>query len=422
MKKKLIQIILVITMFLGVGATTSVKVEAAEPKIDAKAALAVDLETGRILLKQNADESLPIASITKMVTLYLVQDAIKSGQIKQDDTIKVPADIAKFSQDPALSNVPLTAGESYTVEELYESGWIYSSNAAAMLLADRVAGSQAEFVKMMQQQLEKWDINDAQIVNVSGLNNENIPAKLRVKGTDAKAENKMSAVDLAVVARHLLKKYPEILNITKIAEKVFDKGGVDEFTMHSFNRMLPNQVDSYADLTVDGLKTGTTDAAGESFVGTTKEDGYRILTVVMDAGGAKDDKGKRFKVTAQVMRHVYANWTKKTVYEKGDTSIVKPVKLKYGKEKSVKLESKQPVVVWTHNDTTDKTKIVLNKTKVNSAKKGEVFGTIKVQDDGLGYLPGLSGDAQLVATKNVKEKNIFEKLAQGIGEFFGNLF
>lgn len=422
MKKKLIQIILAVTLFLGMGATTAVNVQAAETTIDAKAALAVDLETGRVLLSQNATESLPIASMTKMVTLYLVQEAIQAGKIKNTDEIKVPADISKFSQDPALSNVPLTTGESYTVHELYESGWIYSSNAAAMLLADEVAGSQAKFVKLMQKQLKKWQIKDAKIVNVSGLNNSDIPAKLRVPGTDVKAENHMSATDLAIVARHLLLKYPEILEISKTVEKVFDKGGVDEFTMHNFNRMLPGEVDSYSDLTVDGLKTGTTDAAGDSFVGTTKQGGYRIITVVMNAGGDKDDKGKRFKKTAQIMREVYATWSKSVAYEKGDTTVAKPLKLKYGKQKSVKLAVAAPVVVWTQNNTTEKTKVTLQEKTVNSAKKGESFGTIKVQDDGLGYLPGVTGDVKLVATKTVKENNIFEKLGQGIAEFFGNLF
>lgn len=425
MKKLMTKILLLVTV-LGTMLGTALPAQAAtsDNAINASAALAVDLNTGKILYNQNAKQVLPIASMTKILTLYLVREAIADKKISFSDEVTITKNISKLSKDPNLSNVPVTTGEKYTVKELYESGWIYSSNAAAMALADKVAGSQDKFVDLMLKQLKKWGITNAQIVNVSGLNNSDLPANMRVAGTDNKAENKISAEDLAVVASHVLKEFPETLEITKTVKKTFAKGRKDEFVMTSFNRMLPGQPDALADLKVDGLKTGTTTAAGESFVGTIKQNGFRIVTVVMHANGAEGDLGKRFKATGTLMRKVYNEWSPQTAIKKGDTSLTKAIKLKYGKESSVKLEAANNVVVWNHNDQVGKTSISLKaKTKdANSAKKGEAFGEIKVASDGLGYLPGSTGDVNLVAVKTVDQKNLFERLIQGIGEFFSNLF
>lgn len=423
MHKKITKIFLTILILLGITAPFSQTnpVYAAD-KITAKSALGVDLDTGKILLDQNSQEVLPIASMTKILTLYIVREAIADKKLSFDDKVDVTKDIARLSQDKDLSNVPLTAGQSYTVKELYDSAWIYSSNAAAMLLAEKVAGSQAKFVTLMKKQLKKFGITDAKIVNVSGLNNSDILASLRVKGTNTNDENEMSAQDLAIIAQALLKKYPETLDITKITDKTFAPGTVDEFKMHTFNRMLPREVDSFADLSVDGLKTGTTEKAGESFVGTVKKNGFRIITVVMNAEGQKDDLAKRFTATAQVMRQIYNTYTKKVIYHKGDTKVTKPLTLKYGKEKSVNLAPEQDVVAFETSNADANIQIDVDyKKEVNSTTKGQSFGTIEVSDDNLGYLPK-EGKINLVASKTVKEKNFFERLWQGLTEFFGGLF
>lgn len=414
-----------IVVFTTMIATIVTPVSAAsEVNIPAKSALAVDLNTGKILADKNGDSVLPIASMTKILTLYLVRKAVKEKKISFDDKIKVTEKISKLSKDKDLSNVPVTTGEKYTVKELYDSAWIYSSNAAAMLLANKVAGSQEKFVDQMRAQLKKWGIKDAKIVNVSGLNNSDLPTNMRVTGTSTNDENMMSAIDLAVVSRHALIEFPDILDIAKVVKKTFAPGRKDEFVMTSFNRMLPGQPDAFGDLTVDGLKTGTTNASGESFVGTIKQKDFRILTVVMNVEGQKDDLGKRFKATAALMRSVYSSWTPETLYKKGDKKLIKPIKLKYAKEDSVTLETASKVVVWNHNGSIAKTKVETNPSVKNaeSTKKGQVFGSVKVADDGLGYLPGTSGDVELVATKTVEKKNFIIVWFEKIIDFFKNLF
>lgn len=422
MFKKLTKIILALGLLLGATNIISTKQNVEAATISAKSAIGIDAETGKILLSQNSTEVLPIASMTKILTLYIVRDAIENKKLKFTDKVDVTKDISALSKDKDLSNVPLTAGQSYTVKELYDSAWIYSSNAAAMLLANKVAGSQTKFVKLMKDQLKKFGINDAKIVNVSGLNNGDILEGLRVKGTGEADENEMSAQDLAIIAQAMLKKFPETLEITKTVEKTFNSGGVDEFKMHTFNRMLPGEVDSFADLPVDGLKTGTTEKAGESFVGTVKKNGYRIITVVMNAAGNKDDLAKRFTATAQVMREIYRTYTRKVLYPKGDTKITKPLTLKYGKEKSVSLAAANEVVAFEKAGSTPNIKIDVDyNKKINATTAGKSYGTITVTEDNLGYLPK-QGKIALVATKTVHEKNIFERLWQGLVEFFTGLF
>ncbi|KRN04918.1 D-alanyl-D-alanine carboxypeptidase family protein [Holzapfeliella floricola] len=396
----------------------------AQPKVDAKSALAVDSETGKILFNQDSTQVLPIASMTKMLTLYIVRDQIKNGKLSFDDQITVPKDIADWTKDTRLSNIPLTAGEKYSVKELYESGWIYSSNAAAMLLANKVAGSQKDFVEMMNKQLAQWNVRDAKIINVSGLSNSDIPEKYRLPGISNNVENEMSAQSLARIAQHVVVDYPDTIDITKNSSQMFASGRTDSYKMTSFNRMLPGMPDNYADLPVDGLKTGTTDAAGECFVGTAEKNGYRVITIVMHANGDENDKGKRFKVTADIMHNVFQTYTKVKVYD-ANQEITTPLKLNYAKAPEVALQTAAPVVVFKNStDETPKTSIemTVKDNELNSVNKGQQVGHILINDDGLGYLDTKSGEISIVTKNSVDEMNFFEKIWHAISSFFSSLF
>ncbi|MGX4645481.1 D-alanyl-D-alanine carboxypeptidase family protein [Holzapfeliella sp. JNUCC 80] len=411
---------------LGAQSQTVSAAESAnsQTKVSAKSALAIDSETGKILFNQDSTQVLPIASMTKMLTLYIVRDQIKNNKLSFDDQITVPQDIADWTKDTRLSNIPLTAGEKYSVKELYESGWIYSSNAAAMLLANKVAGSQKDFVEMMNKQLAQWNIRDAKIVNVSGLSNSDIPEKYRVPGISENVENEMSAQSLAKIAQHVINDYPDTLSITKQSSQIFASGRTDSYKMTSFNRMLPGMPDNYSDLPVDGLKTGTTDAAGECFVGTAEKNGYRVITIVMHANGDDNDKGKRFKVTADIMRDVFKNYTKVKVYD-ANQEITTPLKLNYAKSSEVKLETSAPVVVFKKaSDETPQTTIemTVKDNELNSVTKGQQVGHVKINDDGLGYLDTKSDEVSIVTKDSVDEMNFFEKIWHAISSFFSSLF
>ena len=190
----------------------------AETTIDAKAAIAIDAQSGKILAANNASTPLPIASMSKLVSIYLVREAIKAGRLQWTDTATPDANLVKISRNKGLSNVALSANTKYTVRTLYEASLIESANAAVMLLGNAVAGNQTKFVAMMNAKLKEWGITDAHIVNASGLVNKEIgPDKLA--GTSDTDENQMSASDMAQVAQHLIADYPDVLTTTATATK-----------------------------------------------------------------------------------------------------------------------------------------------------------------------------------------------------------
>lgn len=319
----------------------------------ASAAMVMDAKSGQVLYAKNAKAVLPVASMSKMVSLYLVQKAIKNGQIQWTDTVTPNAAQAALSEDTELSNVPLTAGTAYTVKELYEASWIYSANVAVMLLAQKVAGSQEAFVSKMQEQLHNWGINDATIVNVSGLNNS-LLGDLKTANTDANGENKLSAYEVALVAQHVVEEAPSVLQITKVAKQTFHAGQAGSYEMTNWNMMLPGLQMYDAQLAVDGLKTGTSDLAGDCFTATLTQDGRRLIAVVMHADGNSDDKTKRFAVAKDMLTNTLSNWH----YAAGTvqkTALPKHQKIKVqdGKRTYVALSFKRNQKLWrlTNQDT-----------------------------------------------------------------------
>ncbi|WP_225048410.1 serine hydrolase [Lacticaseibacillus kribbianus] len=430
----LIVVVATLSVWAGVAPVAGVQAAtdtSAAVSIDASAALAVEAKTGKIMYAKNADKQLPIASMTKMLSLYLVLDAIKSGKLSWNDKVAPDAAITKISQDTALSNVPLRVDATYTVKELYSASFIYSANAAMMLLGNAVAGSQSKFVDRMTAQLEKWGIKDAHIVNATGLPNSALTVD-RYPGSAADDENSMTAKDVAIVARHLLDDFPEVLETTTVKTATFRAGTGDATRMDNYDWMLPGLVAAQKDLPVDGLKTGTTDKAGDCFTGTVEKNGMRIITVVLHANGTA--KTRRFDQTAKLMRYTLSNWKQMKVTTAGQPiSGHASVKVDKGKLATVPLAAAKTVTIWVPTGTTTKdlaynykTKKLVTKNTIEApVNNGTTVATtnIAAKADTLGYLNGDTGVAVSVHTAKAAEKaNFFVLLFRGIGEFFHNLF
>ena len=242
------------------------------------AAILIDAESGKILYEQNADTSLGIASMTKMMTEYLLLDAIKEGTVSWDQQYRVTEYTYKVSQDRALSNVPLRADGTYTIRELYEAMVIYSANAATIAIAETIAGTETEFVKLMNKKAEELGLEGYKFVNSTGLNNANLFG-MHPSGTGAADENVMSAKSMAKLAYHLLKDHPEVLETSKIAKKTFREGTDDAIEMENWNFMLPGLVFEYEG--VDGLKTGWTNNSGYCLTATINKNNERFIAVTM---------------------------------------------------------------------------------------------------------------------------------------------
>ena len=191
--------------------------------LDVKSAIAIDEKTGQILYQQNADQSVPVASLSKLLTLYIVIQAIQDGKLSWNQMVKPSNNVCAVSQDTSLSNVPLEQGKQYSVKNLYQATLIYSANGAAMALAQAVAGSQKKFVNMMRQEAKKLGINDAQIYTCNGLTNKLMKSDA-YPGVSPNAENKFSAKDMALISMKLLQEYPEIVKTSSVKEMSFNTG------------------------------------------------------------------------------------------------------------------------------------------------------------------------------------------------------
>ncbi|MGY3779710.1 serine hydrolase [Isobaculum melis] len=404
--------------------------------INAGAALAVDAESGKILFNQNGDEALGIASMTKMVTEYLVLEEVAAGNLSWDQKVSVSDYAYAISQDNNLSNVALAQTKEYTVKELYDAVAIFSANGAAIALAEKIAGSEPAFVDKMREKVESWGIENYQLYNSTGLSNEDLGGHL-YPGSKETDENQMSAKSMAIIAQRLLKDYPEILETSKISSQKFQPDTVDEILMENWNWMLPGLLYEHAG--VDGLKTGSTLFAGACFTGTATKDGMRIITVVLnakDADGTEGDMKSRFIETAKLMDYIFANWEIKEVTKSGDTiPEQKTLPVVDGKEDEVKIELTGAIKIPVPKDfelenlemTFTAKKGILNKKDEIEApiKKDTEVGTatVKVKGDDLGYLNGGAGEEVKVQTAEDADKaNFFVLMGRGIKNFFAGLF
>lgn len=312
--------------------------------LNVKSAIAIDSKTGQLLYGKNINQALPIASMTKLVTTYLTLQAIKEQKLSWDTEVKPTKQIVKVANNKQFSNVPLKMGHSYTIRQLYQATLIESANGAAMLLAQAVSGSQVAFVRQMRQQLKKWGINDAQIYTVCGLPNKSVGTDA-YPGADKDAENEMSAKDMAIVGQHLLTDFPEIIETTRIAHLNFTDQG-SQTLMTNFNWMLKGLSQYQQDLKVDGLKTGTTDAAGACFIGTAKDSDARLITVVMGARHANSLDPARFEQTGRLLRYVYRNY-QPIVFNQNEVIMgTSKINVHNGANKQVDIGMKQRRVIW----------------------------------------------------------------------------
>lgn len=398
----------------------------APPTVNANAAITIEESTGKILYGKNPDQLMGIASMTKMMDEYLLLEAIGKGKLKWDDKVTISDYAYEVSQDRALSNVPLRRGEQYSVEELYQAVAIYSANGAAIAIAEKIAGSEAKFVDMMSKKADELKLGAHRFVNVSGLTNSDLKGHHQVGAiTD---ENQMTARGVAKLAQDLIQDYPEVLKTSSIAKKKFREGTSDQIDMTNWNWLLPGLI--YARTGVDGLKTGTTDYAGQCLTATAVQDGMRVITVIMHANGGTSAHDKtRFSETNKMLDFAFNNFKVMEV-RKANAAVKDKIKVNKGKEDSVNLVTKDAVKTVVPKATTkpklDEKVALDEKTLDAPVKKDTKVGTMAVQlkdSDTLGYIDGKKTETINVVTKDdVAKSNWFMLTLQNIGDFFTGIW
>ena len=427
-----------LVLMLALGLLPNVNKAHAEDflNISADAAILIEAESGRVLYSKNPDTVLGIASMTKIMTEYLLLEAIKEGRVTWDQQYAVSEYVWKVSQDTSLSNVHLRRDGTYNIRELYEAMTIYSANGATIAIAETLAGSETNFVKMMNEKAEELGLKDFKFVNSTGLNNSDLKGSHPTGNIDE--ENVASARAMAKLAKALITKFPDVLETTSIPKKSFREGTEDEIKMDNWNWMLPSLVYGYEG--VDGLKTGTTDFAGYTFTGTAERGGDRYITVVLNA---KDAKGKgsykaRFDETRKMFDYAFSNFSKEEIvpanYQvKGKETL--PVAK--GKEDKVAIETTEPISIVVKNGEKENYKpvLVIDKKKLNEdgqltapIKKGDKIGYLTLESKEDGKVEFLTEDgknmlqADVVAAADVEKANWFVLMMRGIGGFFGDIW
>ena len=246
-------------------------------EIDCKSAILMEAQTGEVLFEKNADESLPPASVTKIMTLLLVMEAIEQGKIKWDDTVTASAHACSMGG----SQIYLKEGEHMSVEDMIKSVVIASANDAALALAEHIAGSEQSFVKMMNDKALQLDMINTKFENTNGLD-------------DTTLNHYTSARDIAIMSRELIK-HEKILEYSSIWMDTIRNG---EFGLTNTNRL----VRFYKGC--NGLKTGSTSKAGFCVSATAERDGMTLICVIMGA----ENRDTRNQIATQLLDWGFANY------------------------------------------------------------------------------------------------------------------
>ena len=253
---------------------------AAALEVPAKSAVLMDIATGTILHEQDAHKPLAPASVTKVMTMLLIMEAIDSGKIHWEDTVTA----SEAAAAKGGSQIYLKVGETMTVEDMVKSIAVSSANDCACAMAEHIAGSEAAFVERMNARAKELGMNETHFVNCTGLDDE-----------PNAAEHLTSAYDIALMSRELLKNHPDITKYTTIWMDTVRNG---TFGLSNTNKL----VRFYSGAT--GLKTGFTSKAGYCLSASAQRDGLGLIAVVMGSETSQD----RFSACKQLLDYGFANY------------------------------------------------------------------------------------------------------------------
>ena len=320
-----------------------------EEKVSAKSAILMCMDTGDILYEKNADERRSPASVTKILSILLIAEAIDSGKISLGDTVTA----SENAMSKGGSQIWLEVGEQMTVEELLKATIIASANDACTALGEYIAGSETAFVKMMNDRAKELGLKDTNFENCTGLD-------------DAIKNHYSSAHDLAVIACEVMK-HDVVKKYTTVWLDSLREGKTE---LNNTNKL----VNTYDGIT--GLKTGTTEAAGFCLCATACRDGMNLVAVVL---GSKTSE-ERFSSATYLLDTGFANYG---VYStEPDLRKITAVTVKGGDKKSITpVLSGNQKILCEKGENSFKYEYKINKEVSAPIKKGDVLGEINVMAD-----------------------------------------
>lgn len=287
------------------GQSLPVWAEEASAKDAPKSQILIEMSTGTVLYEENADEPLPMASITKMMGLILIGEAMEAGSLAMEDVLSC----SEYAKSMGGSEIWLKAGEQMTVEELLKAVMIVSANDAMMVFAEKIGSTEDGFVQMMNQKAQEMSLSNTHFVNAVGFDEEG---------------HHTSARDVAKMAQEL-QKYPQILQYATVWMDSLRNG---ETMLVNTNRL----VRFYEGTT--GLKTGTTDGAGHCLCATAERNGMTLCAVVL---GCKSSDG-RFEASKELLNYGFSKYT---VYVP-EVPQMEPLTVNHGTKEQAALQAQPP--------------------------------------------------------------------------------
>ena len=338
--------LLALGLFLAV--LTPVQAAGAELSVAGKSAVLMDVATGTVLYESNANEPLAPASVTKIMTMLLIMEAVDSGSISMTDQVTA----SETAAAKGGSQIYLKAGGTMSVSDMLKSIAVSSANDCACAMAEHIAGSEEAFVARMNQRAQELGMKNTHFVNCTGLDD-----------SPEAASHKTTAYDIALMSRELLKNHPKIKEFTTIWMDTVRNG---TFGLSNTNKLIR----FYQGAT--GLKTGFTSSAGYCLSATAQRDGMELIAVVMGA----DTSQNRNAACKQLLDYGFANFAliQPELTETGDV----PVRLGTQDGVPVQLGDFSGLLIDKSQKSSVTTQVTLEEVATAPVSQGQRLGTLKV--------------------------------------------
>ena len=381
--KKLLVILSAVISFVSTPLLAAPSLIPAPPQLSASSYILMDAYTGDILVEKNADQAYPPASLTKLMTAYIVEYELARGNLAMTDQVSVSEKAWRMGG----SRMFIREGTKVGLEDLMRGIIIQSGNDASVAAAEHVAGSESAFADLMNQHAQLLGMKNSHFMNATGL-----PAE----------QHYSSAHDLALLSRATILQFPE--NYTMYSEKSFT---YNDIRQPNRNKLL------WRDKTVDGLKTGHTEEAGYCLAASAVRNGTRLITVVM---GTSSDEARAAE-SQKLLNYGFRYYETRKLYSAGQ--VLNNARVWGGSQDTVKVGFVEDVLVTMPRQQADSVAATLDmNTEIEAPiTPGDVLGKVIVAADGNVLL-----ERAVVALEPVEEGGFFKRLFDTIKLFFMNLF
>lgn len=354
---------------------------------DGKSAILIEASTGKILYEKNAHDRYAPASMTKIMSMILIMEAIEDGKLKWTDTLVA----SEYAASMGGSQIFLQPNEKMSVKDLFKAVAIGSANDATVVFAERIAGTEEKFVSKMNAKAKELGLKDTNFKNAVGLD---------------EANHYSSAYDMSLMARELVK-HEKIFEFTTIYEDYLRQNTDNKFWLVNTNKLIKTYDGA------DGLKTGYTKEAGYCLTATAKKDSMRLIATIM---GASDSK-KRNSNMSTLLDYGFNSYEMQVEVKKGD--VVSKKNISKAKNETVLIVPKSDASVLKERGEENKSlnyEIKLDKMKL-PIKSGDKIGILNLKDGNK-----VISKVELTVKKDVEKANILELYKRSIKSIFsGNI-